>query len=1180
MISIRHFFWTLLLFAVFMQTDSVRPAEPPQFVLDGTFREGNGVYAPGESIILDVILRPTAPNNHVSDSVELLAGLVQLTASSTMPISGIHTKIIPNTPQPISFVTPDTEGVYEITLEVTQRVAQQRPFPNVPRLAEPVYTVRTVAEVRRQFVILSAETAPRNAGSWTLSDTRDLLAKDTDPPSRRHLLPRVSDLPRIGDLPRPAELLNVSPFTRLNPRTLNVREQSHPASGIADLDDGAVYFWSPDESVVRFPLEESHTHPGFMTFVEGTSSAHIPLEVEVGQPYLIEIDYPAYVPQQFELAVADPMPNKTAEVHGQSMRLWRLNTAATIHIAEHIVQDRPTSPLGTHQLLFWASTESPELRIRNHQPAGEILFRNLRISRVTVSGQSENQRLPKLFEEKAQRKRIGQILIPFNLAGTPTHPEHRPNWQATYEQCSRLLDELSRGGYDGVMLTVGAFSEHLDLFFRRFNSEGLTLIPAIEFNFPIHSLEQLLQQHPGITEEILIANPHHRRQYNVLHPAVQQAMSEIVFGLAERFGHHPSYGGIAVVLTPESYAQLPFAVYSPDDYTFAQFRRETESQLDIPFPDEQRLRHTMPTQQYLEQKNIERIQFLQGNPQVWDAWVRWRAAKVSLFYSNLARHVSAKRNDVPLYLLGGTMLDQAEIQDYCVPTMPRNFATLQAIQLLGFDLPRIAKEESLHFLKPVRIKTKNNWSYESLNSADSVALFSTSSGLPGVQFVHKDGNTTAGSRYVPAHIQSRQRFVRQLAQADTMMFIDAGSALTMGQETEMFDLLDTFRRLPPIPFRTFQQNDTSLQPLTVRYRSMPDGMIMYIVNDAPFAVDADFFFTADLSSRMTELTGHRMIRTYNRRTQFGTHSWRASLAPYDLMAVQISDTNAKIESVSVVRHAAMYGGEGKLKKKAEELNHRVHAARTGVRWDGLKNADFELPLDAADGIIGWQCFGQSFNATLDQTAVQNGQNSVRLTNTLEEPGTFLSQPLNITATGRLGISMFVGITEECQSLPMNVVLTATHRGQPFLRSVAVEEMFLKTLENVTPKNGVRWQQIIVPFGRLPMNSLEEVRIGVQYSGVGTFWLDDIKLYQVLFSASEMIELQKMSVVANERYSSERVSDLIVQLEGYWPQFLFKHVPATELMPNASPPEKSVTTEKTTPSKPNSLYQRVRGMFGM
>ena len=498
--------------------------------------------------------------------------------------------------------------------------------------------------------------------------------------------------------------------------------------------------------------------------------------------------------------------------------------------------------------------------------------------------------------------------------------------------------------------------------------------------------------------------------------------------------------------------------------------------------------------------------------------------------------------------------------------------------MLGFDLPFLSQTESLYFLKPVHISEEKNHSYNGLDSVDTVSLFSKSGILSGAQFVHTD---TEYFVTTPVHTQSRKRFVRQLAQADVLMFMDAGVSLPFGQESATFDVLNTYRRLPLVPFQTLQptaESSPSLQPLTIRYHNLPDGMIVYIVNDAPFAVEADFVFSADPQSRITELTGHRMIRSLSRNPQHtGSHTWRASLLPYDLLAIQINDTNAKIESVSVHLPPSLCGIDGKLRQKVEDLQQRVHTAQSGILWNELVNADFELPADMTGKITGWQCFGGSLTAIPDHTAACKGQSSVRLTNGSIEPGTFLSQPFAIPATGRLDVSMFVGISTDSQSLPMSVVLSAKHREQPFFRSVPVEETLMPLLANVEPRNGVRWHRVAVPF-RLPLESLEEIRIGIQYSGSGTVWLDDITLHHVSFSANETVELQKIQIAAEQRCAAGRVSELISLLEGYWAQFLFQHVPAPIPQPAVSLPRPSIADEAP-PLKSPSLYQRVKGWFG-
>jgi hypothetical protein len=141
------------------------------------------------------------------------------------------------------------------------------------------------------------------------------------------------------------------------------------------------------------------------------------------------------------------------------------------------------------------------------------------------------------------------------------------------------------------------------------------------------------------------------------------------------------------------------------------------------------------------------------------------------------------------------------------------------------------------------------------------------------------------------------------------------------------------------------------------------------------------------------------------------------------------------------------------------------------------------------------------------------------------------------------------------------------------------ETLMPFLANVEPRNGVRWHRVVVPF-RLPLNSLEEVRIGIQYLGIGTVWIDDITLRHVSFSENEIVELHKKLAVADRRWSSGRFSELISLLEDYWVQFLFEHVPTPTPQPVVAVARSPIATEVAPPPQSPTLYQRVRGWFGV
>jgi len=88
------------------------------------------------------------------------------------------------------------------------------------------------------------------------------------------------------------------------------------------------------------------------------------------------------------------------------------------------------------------------------------------------------------------------------------------------------------------------------------------------------------------------------------------------------------------------------------------------------------------------------------------------------------------------------------------------------------------------------------------------------------------------------------------------------------------------------------------------------------------------------------------------------------------------------------------------------------------------------------------------------------------------------------------------------------------------------------------------------------------------------------LYPVRFSSNEMLELQKMLVVAHQWSSSGRVSDLMSLLEDYWMQFLFEHVPVALPPPSAVVASNPPPSKVAAPPKTPTLYQRMKGWVGM
>jgi len=196
MILFRQFLVTLFVLAVAIINPTADAQPAGLFTLEGTIRGGGSIFAPGQPAILDVVLRPSdvilrPPSpNVVPFPLPLHAELVNLSLPDRPTIAGFTTEITSNVPLPLSFVTPDKDGVYEIRLTVIQsdaHIVVGGSLLSPIRRQEPVVG----AETRLQFVVLGGQVPLRPTGDWTLTDRRNLSPFDdssADSSSRR-LLP-------------------------------------------------------------------------------------------------------------------------------------------------------------------------------------------------------------------------------------------------------------------------------------------------------------------------------------------------------------------------------------------------------------------------------------------------------------------------------------------------------------------------------------------------------------------------------------------------------------------------------------------------------------------------------------------------------------------------------------------------------------------------------------------------------------------------------------------------------------------------------------------------------------------------------------------------------------------------------------------------------------------------------
>jgi hypothetical protein len=232
----------------------------------------------------------------------------------------------------------------------------------------------------------------------------------------------------------------------------------------------------------------------------------------------------------------------------------------------------------------------------------------------------------------------------------------------------------------------------------------LQLIPTVEFAAPLPELEAIRRGGGAEAQAIewigadganwLTTWPTHRGlapYYNVLHPRVQEAMLRALRELMTRCAQHPSFTGVAIQLSADSYAQLPGPEWGMDDVTISQF--EHDAQIRVPGNDAQRF--------------AERAAFLTQGPYR-HIWLEWRAARLAKFYRRVAEELTAIRPNSRLYLAGAGMLSGPELEATLRPTLSRRASFAESLLRVGVDTREYQNQPHIVFLRPERIMPHEN----------------------------------------------------------------------------------------------------------------------------------------------------------------------------------------------------------------------------------------------------------------------------------------------------------------------------------------------------------------------------------------------------------------------------------------------------------------------------------------
>jgi len=1101
------------------------------------------VFAPGEALHFE--LRPYLLTVDAERKVRIEVELADARAASGRLIA--EHAVEGGRGEPIDQVVPlpEVEGAYDVVI----RASHVRGWL---RRAQPLVGNEPIAERRIQVLVLDSQAPAASEGTaaaWQMIEEID--------PANPKWWERFAKLPHLGRFPR----LWKGPLGSGNSQ---VRE--HSLGRLVALSPSG----KPDDVAW-----EAYTLP-----IHGA-----------GRPHLLEVDYPSDVPQSMGISIVEP--NAAGGV-------FPIGLDSGVDRTERLAGPAEDARWMRHRLIFWPKTRSPIVLVTNQHGDGPVVYGKMRVYAAA-------ERLPRAFPlegpppQRLLAAYLDRPLFPENFSASESLATSSElsvdDWVTFYEGGTRLVEYLNHVGLGGLMISVladgstiypsalteptphydtGVFQDAgqdpirkdvLEMLLRLFDRERLQLIPALEFGSPLPEVEALLRRGGPESEGIVCVGPHGRTwletyrplrgkapYYNALHPEVQAAMLSVVREVVERYGGHPSFAGLAVHLSAYGYAQLPGPGWGMDDWTMAQFERDTQIRVPGEGPARFAQRERFLSTKYPRQ------------------WLAWRAGKLAEFHRRIRDELTAVRPDARLYLAGADMLSGEESQRDLLPSLPRRMTMGEAMLRVGVDVAQYARSDDVVLLRPERISPRGPLAHRAVNLELRQMFHALEPGMgtrfeemsvPGSLFFHEPREirvasfdakspfqpayTSLVTQTVPSGDQNRRRLVRSLADLDAQVVFDGGCLLPLGQEESVRDLVAAFRLLPAVRFErlTGPGGGDPAQPVTIRYATHGGATYVCLLNDAPFACTLRLEVDAPIGCRIEELRSWRRVRPLTSEPS-GTF-WTVELKPYDLVAVRLSAPKVSVLSARVALPPEV---PEQLELRIDDLQNRTAALRNlPPLFDVLGNPQFELPPTKSERIPGWIPFaGSDGIVELDQHTKWRGEQSVRMVSR-GEPVRLMSRPFDAPSTGRLTVSFRLCAAEGPQSPTVKYWLEEESPRGDFRRW---------HLQEVQPG----WQLFIVEANDLPLRGLSPLRVRFDLTGPGEVWLDDVLLTDRAFNASERNELFKLVSPADYQLQNGQIRDCMQLLEGYWPQFLLANMPAPEAPLARKPDPPARKAEKT------------------
>ncbi len=1032
---------------------------------------------------------------------------------------------------------PDAEGVYDIVVTARRRSLQRLGLK------------QTVTERRVQLVVIDPAAAPAQESTAAPTPLEEI---DPTAPRWWERLTTVPLIPGIRKGPLGSGDLRV------------VRLETGAFVELAANDSTREISWEAYLLPVKHP----------------------------GQPHVLEIEFPGNVPQQLGISVIEP--NAAGAVAPVGLD-------SGVYLGDEARDAAPGAE--KHRLIFWPRTKTPLVLMTNQSGARAAVYGKIRLS-------EHSGRLPsaprggQVTAERMIAAYYDRPLWPENFGASEaldaTSGRSLKDWRTFYDGATRLVDHLRHTGRNGLIAPAwsdgcalypslaiestprydnGAFfataqdpmrKDVLELLFRLCDREGIQFAPQLDFDAPLTSLEAMKRVGGPSAVGLEWVNaegktwsevePSFRGQgpyYNALDPRVQQAMLSVVNELTGRYGHHPSFAGVAVQLSAHGYAQLPGPEWGMDAATVAAFARETG--LTIP-----------------AQNTVAATALLQGKHR--DAWLKWRAERLASLHREMQLAVVQAKPAARVFLTGAHLLEHSNWEQDLQPSLPRSLSLEQLWLKAGIAPEHYLGAHLPLLLRPTRLAAADSLAEGAINLemnqavdidrrlerlSDTGAIFYHE---PRTMRVHDFERQSPFkltycwliSQPTPVGAENRRRYVHALAGLDAEVIVDGGWTPPTGDEDALRDVIDAYRSLPAARFETVPG---ATQPVIARTHRAGQSTYLYLVNDSPWPVTANVALQMPPAVTLESLAPRRTLPVA--RGAGNARMWTVELAAYDLVAVRMNSPQVAVTNViSVVNKQAT----DELARRVNDVWTRAKLLRNAGPLPPLANADFEAASDGEAIIPGWFVAGPEQSVALDPQQPHAGKMSVRLTSD-GEATSLISPTFASPQLGRLQVRAWLRAADASRESPLQVVVEGLLDGEPFERR--------QSCGNISDA----WIERQFEFTDLPSEGVEVIRVRFEMLVAGQVWVDDVSLVAAGFRPAEMAELAKILQLASDRLQAGQLRDCQTLMEGYWPQFIERcaPMPARADVNLAERPPRPQTTPPPAPPKPG-LLERINRLM--